>query len=57
MSGYGEEWLEEVAKEGGVFAFFLKPFPLEPFLESCRQARQEEVCEEGNQEATGGQVL
>ena len=46
MSGYGEKWLEDVAKEGGVFAFFLKPFPLEPFLESCRQARQEQACEE-----------
>lgn len=48
MSGYGEEWLEEVAKEGGAFAFFLKPFPLEPFLESCRQAPTfSEPCRKG----------
>lgn len=38
MSGYGERWLEDAARESGVFAFFVKPFSLEPFLDACRQA-------------------
>jgi DNA-binding NtrC family response regulator len=40
MSGYGERWLEDAARESGVFAFFVKPFPLEPFLDACRQAHE-----------------
>ena len=57
ISGHGEGWLEVAAREWGVFAFFVKPFPLEPFLKSCRQARQEETRAQVNQQRRGEQCL
>jgi DNA-binding NtrC family response regulator len=40
ISGYGEKWLEDAARERGVFAFFVKPFSMEPFFDACRQAHE-----------------
>jgi len=40
ISGYGEKWLEDAARERGAFAFFVKPFAMEPFFDACRQARE-----------------
>jgi hypothetical protein len=40
MSGYDEGWLEDAARQWGVFARFVKPFPLKPFLDACLQAHE-----------------
>ena len=40
ISGYGEKWLEDAARERGAFAFFVKPFPMEPFFDACRRAHE-----------------